>query len=47
MVIEQLAWLTQDVRLPLYAVLVILVLPVGYFGRLARRVIDKRLPDDG
>lgn len=45
MVIEQLTWLTQDVTLPLYAVVVILVLPVGYIGRLARKIIDKRLPD--
>ena len=43
--IEPLDWLLQDVTLPLYAVLVLLVLPVGYFGRLFRRIIEQRLPE--
>lgn len=47
MLIDGLTWLTQDVVLPLYAVVVILVLPVGYIGRLVRRLIEDRLPDDG
>lgn len=44
---ETVAWLTQNVTLPLYAVLVLFVLPVGYFGRIFRRVIEQRLPDGG
>ena len=52
MPIDNIAWLSQDVTLPLWAVLALLVLPVGYVGRLLRRVIEARLPiagggDDG
>jgi hypothetical protein len=48
MLVDSAAWLGQGVTLPLYAVVVILVLPVGYIGRLVRKLIEQRVPtEDG
>jgi hypothetical protein len=40
-------WLTQPVTVPLWGLLVAIILPLNYLARLARRVVDQRIPADG
>ncbi len=40
-------WLIQPVTVPLWGFLVAIILPLGYFGKLARRLIEQRLPTGG
>lgn len=38
-------WLTQSVTVPLWGLLVAIILPLGYFAKLARRLVDNRVPE--
>jgi hypothetical protein len=40
-------WLSQPVTVPLWGLLVAIILPLGYFAKLARRLVDKRIPTSG
>lgn len=40
--LDQFAWVAQDVTLPLYGVLVILLLPVQFIAKILREQITKR-----
>jgi len=40
-------WLTQSVTVPLWGFLAAIILPVGYFAKLARRLVDQRIPSGG
>ena len=37
-------WLAQPVTVPLWGLLVAIILPLGYFAKLARQLIEQRLP---
>ena len=36
-------WLSQPVTLPLWGLLVSLILPVAYFAKLARELLERKL----
>jgi len=40
-------WLIQPVTVPLWGLLVAIILPLGYFAKLARRLVDQRIPSGG
>jgi len=41
--IDHVAWLTQDVTLPLWAFTCILLLPAAYFANLGKTMIGKKM----